>query len=514
MRAPLAVGAVKLALYRSSLRRPFGWVSLIGSLAMSGVVASRMAEPLASPPAGLADGGAPFLVTLFALSAVGWLMLSVLTITSGEMLPAGLLSQFPLSSRARAAGLLTAALIGVTPLATLVGLGAALLGFGVTPIGVAAIVLATVFCVSLHLLVSALIGAAMRSRRGRDVGVLIGGIAAALAWFLYRRSNGILSDAASAHGSTVTDLLGITPPGTFGRAIVSGPLEGLGLLALGAAQTLVVLAIWAWLVERSLTHDAVSVESTRASDAGTLALPLRLLDRLGDRRAAAVCSAEVRATLRDPRRLMQYVSGLVIGCAFVGILQAKSGGLTPLFVSWAAVFLLQTGAPAQFAFDADAAWAFVVSHGRASSDLFGKNLALLVCALPILLAMTIGLMIFTDDPASGPGAFLAAIGAVMTWLGAGSIASVRAPVGIPLDPTKVPKPSAGLRLLGLMGVCMLVVCPAPSFAYAGELMTGSSLPGGLAALAYGALVWRIGFVRAARRLERRQPEIAAALMTA
>ena len=513
MRPVLAVGALKLALYRSSLRRPFGWVSLLGSIAMSAVVASRIALPLASPPDGLPGAGGPYLVTLFALSAAGWLMLSVLTITSGEMMPAGLLAGFPLAAPQRALGLFLAAVLGVTPIATLIGLGGALAGFGVTPVSVAAVVLATVFCVSLNLLASALMGAAMRSRRGRDLGVVIGGLCGALAWFLYREAGSILHGASAARGSSAIDLLSATPPGSFGRAITAEPLAGLGLLALGAVETLAMLVLWAWLVDRSLTRDAVSAGSARRAVVGRLALPLRLLDRLGDRRAAAVCSAEVRATLRDPRRLTQYVSGLVLAGAFVGILQVKSGGLTPLFAGWAAIFLLQTTAPAQFAFDADATWAFVVAHGRPRSDLLGKNLALCVCALPLLAAITVGLMIVTDDPLSGPGAFLAACGAVMAWLGAGSIASVRAPVGIPIDPTKVPKPSAGLKLLGLMGLCMLAVVPAPSLAYGGEVAWGSSLLGGVAALAYGAIVWRIGFGRAARRLERRHPEIAAALMT-
>ena len=509
----LAVGGLKLALYRSSLRRPFGWVSLLGSLAMSGAVASRIAFPLASPPHGLPAGGGPYLVTLFALCGAGWLMLSVLTITSGEMMPAGLIAGFPLSRRQRSLGLFLAAVLGVTPIATLVGLGGALVGFGLTAVSLAAVVLMMAFCVSLNLLSSALISAAMRSRRGRDLGVVIGGLCGALAWFLYREAGAILHGAAGARGSSTIDLLSLTPPGAFGRAIAAQPLEGVGLLALGALETAAMLLAWAWLVERALTRDAVSAGSARRAAVGRLALPLRLLDRLGDRRAAAVCSAEVRATLRDPRRLTQYVSGLVLAGAFVGILQVKSGGLTPLFAGWAAIFLLQTTAPAQFAFDADATWAFVVAHGRPRSDLLGKNLALCVCSLPLLAAITLGLMVVTGKPLSGPGAFLAACGAVMAWLGAGSVASVRAPVGIPLDPTKVPKPSAGLKLLGLMGLCMVAVVPAPSLAYAGEVAWGSSLLGGVAALVYGAIVWRVGFERAAGRLERRHPEIAAALIT-
>ena len=217
MRPVLAVGALKLALYRSSLRRPFGWVSLLGSIAMSAVVASRIALPLASPPDGLPGAGGPYLVTLFALSAAGWLMLSVLTITSGEMMPAGLLAGFPLAAPQRALGLFLAAVLGVTPIATLIGLGGALAGFGVTPVSVAAVVLATVFCVSLNLLSSALIGAAMRSRRGRDLGVVIGGLCGALAWFLYREAGSILHGASAARGSSAIDLLSAIPPGSFGR---------------------------------------------------------------------------------------------------------------------------------------------------------------------------------------------------------------------------------------------------------------------------------------------------------
>ena len=518
----LVICRLKLRLYRRSFERSMGKASFVGSLLFAAALAGRLVAAFVEPPANLAHGGGPYLVTLFSLAAGVWIALAILTLTSGEMLPPGLLTAYPLSRRSRTIGLFAASFIGVAPLATLIAFLSALVGFANSPLAAVVIVLAallgTAFCLALSVIVSTSLGLLMHSRRGRDIGAIVGGCVGGLGYLIYKEVQDILDSAAPSRGGTVVDVLTATPAGALGRAIAearSGSVALAGALLLASAVVVIgMLALWSGVVER------LSVEASGLGGAVSkrrddrLSLPISLFRHFPDQRAAVGCAAELRSIQRDPRRLMQYIGGLVIAALVVGLWQYKAGGIDPTFAGWAGVFLLQTTAPAQFAFDADATWAYVVAAGNPRSDLLGKNLALLIIAMVVLTPIACVLALTSGRADLLAGAVIAALGSSMAWIGMGSIASLVTPVGIPRDPNKVPKPSAGLRLLGFMGICMALALPPPALAYLSERAGATNVPGAALGLVYGAAVWWLGFRSAGMRLERRHPEIAAALITA
>jgi len=128
--------------------------------------------------AGSRPADAAVIAVLFGTAlALGWAVVPLLGFGSDETLDPSRLELLPLRRRDLMVGLLAASLFGIGPFATLIALSGAVVGFA--PLGpgavlvVVAVVLQLALCIALSRAIVTALSSALRSRKGRDLRILI-----------------------------------------------------------------------------------------------------------------------------------------------------------------------------------------------------------------------------------------------------------------------------------------------------------------------------------------------------
>jgi ABC-2 type transport system permease protein len=201
-------------------------------------------------------------VVLTVLYAI-WAALPLLQYTLNEGLDVTKLQIYPVTLAEQMAALVLATFMDVGTLALIGFYVPIAFGWHATPtalaITLAALALAYVHTIALsQLLIAALMGL-LRSRRFRDVSIIIFALLGASFSVLGQLVNPILraSNPRALANIQVDRYLQYTPPGMAARAIAladagSYALAGTWLLVL-AGLALVVLALWGWILRRSVT---------------------------------------------------------------------------------------------------------------------------------------------------------------------------------------------------------------------------------------------------------------------
>ncbi|WP_232661458.1 hypothetical protein [Pseudonocardia sp. TRM90224] len=461
--------------------------------------------------------------TVFAVWTLGWLFGPVLGASDETLRPENF-ALLPLRPTALASGLLGASLVGVAPLVT------ALIMFGLVlvaiPAGIGAVLVAVVaaagqlaLAVLLSRVVFAGLGAALASRRGRDLGVLLGalvGLAYLPIIMLTPHLEPLVVDRTSPLFTAVLHGL----PTGWGPGAVAAAAEGrwavaLGLLAaLGVLDTLLVVA-WSRLLVRRLT---TAQPTARSQAAGSRRGALRTV--LPDSPLGAVIGKELLLWWRDTRRKALMFSSLLIGILLPVFYTWQNSSLVPLASAgiWIVVFAsLQCGNV--YGMDGSAVWQTLVAPAAAQVDVRGRQLAWLLIVGPCTLLAVAVLPAVTGTAEWYPWQ----LAIVAALLGAGSgtfvLASVRAPVPMP---TKGGSPfatgpggTAGkvVNAFAMMGRLLLVVLPPLAVLVAGAITGWSALawaavPLGVACGIWAA--WRWGG-KAAQQVSERGPELLAAV---
>lgn len=324
------------------------------------------------------DRGITIAATLFGVWTLGWLCGPVLFGSSDETVQPEHLRLLPLSNRQLASALLAAAFAGPAPVVNLIAFGglvvlAARWGVAATVVAVFGVLLHLVFVVLLSRVVLAWVGAAMRSRRGKDIGVLVAGLLGLayypMSWLLSHI--GALRDMPPA----VADALRWIPSGWAAVAVEGAaqgnwalavlPLLGLALVSLGLWQA------WSVLLARRL---AAPMNSVGGSAGGGLLGRVRQHGPVG-----AVLVKELRAWSRDSRRRATLLPVLVVGVLMpvFPAVQGNGTGGVPFAGVTSAAFAALAGANL-YGYDGTALWQTLVTPGAARADVRGRLLALLV----------------------------------------------------------------------------------------------------------------------------------------
>lgn len=208
------------------------------------------------------EAGTDVVAALFAVWALGWLVVPILTGGGDETVRPENFALLPVTPRALARGLLAASLVGVPPAATLVGFGGVVVvgaRVGVVPglVAVVGLLGELAFVVVLSRVVIAALGAVLTSRRGRDLGVLLAslvGLAFIPMRFVIQAIGPVLLHRQSPTLTTVVRALPSGWAAVSMRDATRGDLVStvaplLGLVVLIA----VLLAAWAPLLARRLT---------------------------------------------------------------------------------------------------------------------------------------------------------------------------------------------------------------------------------------------------------------------
>jgi ABC-2 type transport system permease protein len=511
---------LKLTLLRNSLRRnrqhQVGLVAaLVVCLPLVAVAFGTLAA-LHGLPAHRLD------VTIILFSAVpaGWTAASVLFFGVDETLDPALLLPLPLDRGDVMRGVLAASVTGIAPVAVLVALSGAILGFGRTG-GALPLVVVAVVCEFLLGLVGArlattFLSAVLRSRRGRDVSALLFALMIVL---ISATTQGFLAALRNAGTTTlrpVVQPLSWLPPGWVARAMADaaahryGPAAGL-LLAVAAAIALMLWA-WAWAIDRLGTTPEPQAR-TKPSQLDLFARPLAWLPRT---RTGAVAAKELRYLWREPRRRVNALLPVMIPMMALIAERLRGGRLDHRTVLVAAsVAVLGSGTFFnQFGTDGQAFWTNVSAGDAAEADLLGKGGAAAVFLLGAGIVMATVLAAISGGWAYLPVAVGVAAGTCGAGLAVAAVISVRAPFPMPDARNLFAAGGSGagcavalLQLVGLLGQAVLAL-PIALLTLAGLLWSTPLLvavtvigPG------YGWLVWRMGVRRAARFAQPRQPEL-------
>lgn len=419
-------------------------------------------------------------VTLFVLQAVAWAIAPMVAFGVDETVDPAKFALLPLRRPTLQRGLLTASLIGLLPLANLVVLVGAALAisepWSVLPIALVVAVLQLVLCVVLSRALSTSLSALMTSRRGRDLGLIVGvGIFALYMGFTWSLNRG--DGAGLATGATVVaSALAWSPPGALARLPL---LVGQGAWAEAGAAVLVALAglglaWWWWSValERSLTTmPSTTSSSAPAGEHDSTAVGVGLWGT-----AQVVAQRDRVLIWRDPMRRAAWLVLLVLAIGWPFIVIGHSGALYAVTL---AALLVGAQAGNVYAIDGSALWLhmlIITDRTKARGEAIGHALAAGILGIGVVLLSVVVLAAVYDDWALLPGAVGLCLSAVLGGLAVALYLSARLPYAVPQSRKSMfassvagQKGRTAVATFGLMFGGAVLALPAAAFVLASHL---------------------------------------------
>jgi ABC-2 type transport system permease protein len=456
-----------------------------------------------------------------------WTVVPLLGFGTDETLDPQRLALLPLRRGELLRGLLAAALVGVAPIATAIGLSGAILGqardvFGAFLIAVA-IATTLLLCVTASRALIALLAPLLRSRKGRDLTIMAVTLAA-----LVPQAFQVFSSRAGEKDprAIFAYIEGNVRPTPFGLGGVAATEAGKGhylasIAALGGMLGIiaVLLLVWSRMIPRAMTTADIAPAAKVRARGRVDALPLfpRWLPFLPRTRVGAVAAKELAYFVRDPRRRAPLLTALIIPALLLFSTmrdgETRSGATTLL----ALVALLPASGLTlnQFGLDGAALWALVVSGNEIESDLTGKNIATALMVVPLVAVPAIVTAAVVDGWAYLPLTVGIAPGLLGVILEVGNVVSAWAPYAVP--DRKNPLASnpgqgcvgglAALAALVVDGIMLIPVASVVAITLAALPLATATIVSVLAAAGYGFAAWRIGRSVAAGHLHGRMPEL-------
>ncbi len=399
------------------------------------------------------------------------------------------LADLPLTRGEVAAGTAIAASIGVLPLATAAGLlGAiAVLTVKAPPMFVFLLVVGVgqfVLCVVSSRLLATGLMRASRSRRGRDVGVIIAALVSSGLWMATQA----LNIASPGTRRLISTILEWTPAGAFGWAahdLVTGhPARAALRLAFGAAT--IVLMAWWWTVELAKSMGsrrsgalrnagamkgkqsyayrppAVSTSAVRRQARGPINHPVFVIVR-----------KELRYLLRSPYRRASLLVGCFFGAPFVLLQSTRINPDTLPPVAIAPIALLFGIAISHnlLGLDASSLWIELGTGVRMRDLLLGRALAAApTLIVPVWLSALLTVVVTGNSTGVTPTLALSVVAAGVP-LGVGALVSVLVPFPVADDSSPLGNQSAMTGrgcLVGIVHAAGLIVSGvllSPVFAF-------------------------------------------------
>lgn len=498
---------LKLRLLRASLRKPARLVLVILGLVLGVLMVGLFGASLVvfrdEPRTAAALG-----TLIAAVLALGWATVPIAAFGVDETLDVGRLALLPIRRERLLTGLLAAAFLGVAPILTvlLVGVAAAAVvhSAAAVPVALVAFVLVSTMCLLLGRLTTSALSRLLRSRRGRDLAVLVG-LLVVLAAQLPRL---LVQNLDEERLLVIGDVLRWTPPGAGIRSVADasagswGP--ALAELLYAAVTVAALLAGWYVALGAALTVVDASTERTRSRRRpGLIAL-------LPGGRLGAVAGKELRYAWRDPRLKFSWLQMMVFGLAVPAFSLLHAGGrFAPLLVGMLSALLVSSLAFNQYGPEGSAFWMSVVvtaTERDARTDLAGRNTATaLVVGIWVLVAST-ALAVVTGTPSAVPLALGAGAAVLGAGLGVGAVLSVLAPYPVPDQPgAAFAGPGAGRGCLAglfwLLGSAVTASASAPVWAPA---LVWGDRPAVVPAVLVGGLAWGAGLAWVGRRIAAQQ----------
>jgi len=461
-----------------------------------------------------------------ALMWVLWTTVPVIVFPLDETLDPNRFSLLPFERRQLLAGLLSAGLITppiIIPLMILTVTAMLFSGWLATPVVVVAAALTLAILIVSGQAFTAIVSALVRSRRGRDlIMVIIAGLG--LVGFLLQRS---IANAVGSYGLAgaverypLSNFRILIPPAGAQDAIVSastGDVWGVVAgLTLSAAWLAALLWFWHWIVQRLLTTPEITTVSRRSANRG-------LAERFGWSTVLIVARKELRYYLREPRMRMVWTGaviflGFLVAATLFGDAQlqrVKEQEWMPLLAPIVVLFVGLPIALNQFGWERRAASFLFALPASPLQVLVGKNLATGSGLLVEAAAVSIAFSFYV-----GSARYLTLLPplmltAVLAQMAVGNIVSAVTPLRLPDAGTDVFSQASeqgclaiGSQLIAFFVIGLTLVIPASAMTIA-LFYTDALSPMLIAWLSvvWGLILYGAGLVISTWVVRRRLPEI-------
>ncbi|MEV0899596.1 ABC transporter permease [Actinoplanes sp. NPDC049802] len=456
-----------------------------------------------------------------ALIMLGWVFLPLLFFGVDNTLDPAQFALLPLRRRTLISGMTAAALAGLPALATLaatagtVDSAARLGGVGAALAALLGIVCGLLLCVLLSRAVISAFATALRSRRARDLATIMLAVVTASIGPMELALLGLLNRADWDAVAGIAEVTGWTPlgaPYSMGVDVVAGrawavPLKV--LIVLIAAGGL--LLWWSRTLERAMAGAAGGAVPGRAMAPDPRAPVTRLLFRWSPRsRFGALTAREIRYWWRETRRRAALVTLGVAG-VFLPITAAFAGGGEG---ATGMAFVVGAIAPValanQFGYEGSAYATNLATGVPGRLEVHSRAAAHALYTVPtlVLVAVVTGLV------ADRPEGIAAQFGTLMATYGTGLALvlpiSVRSAYALPDTNGPFSLSSGGGLSKALPGAAALIgaMVGALPVVLLVWMWPWLGLPVGLV---YGAAAYWLGANVAGRLLDRRMPELLAAV---
>ncbi|MEV4345393.1 ABC transporter permease [Actinoplanes sp. NPDC049596] len=524
----LAFVRLKLRLIANGLRGRPGRVALfVTGLLVSGIWAVAGYAIFASPGVLDNEQAAGILLPLGGAALVlGWVVLPLVFFGVDESLDPARFALFPLRRRTLIVGLFVAALVGLPAVATLVATAGAVTTaahFGGAPaalVQLAGILVGLLLCVAVSRAVTSAFATGLRSRRSRDLAVVLLAVTAALLGPLQLAVLAALQRADWAAFGTVADIAGWTPlgaPFSVGLDVAAGRVWAVPLKLLIACAAIAAL-LWWWsaTLERAMLGAAASGRGGEATETGSPVDRLvgRLLfgRRLPATRFGALVAREVRYWLRETRRRASLITFTVVGLFLPVSISMSSGSVSPVALFVGA--LAAIGLANQFGYEGSAYAANLTAGVPGRTEIHSRAAAHALFTMPLLVVVAIVATVVGGRPEAIGAQFGGLVAAYGVGLGVVLPISVLAAYALPETTSPFALSSGGGAAKGLLtlgAILATIVVSAPLQVvgfFLGDAWLWLGLPAGIA---YGCAAYLIGSGVAGDLLDKRMPEVLAAV---
>lgn len=508
---------LKLRLLRNVFRTPGGPGLLVFILVatFAGAVAALWVRDL--------DDRARLAIAPLAAAAVvaGWSASPLVFGSTDDTIDTTRLALFDLPARRLAPGMAAAGLVGPGPFAALLPL----LGLASTAPDPMSVLVAAVAAVTTMLtattasrLALTALGAGLRRRRSRDLATVAAGVVVGAAAIGAQAVSVLDLDLRLTQVEAWAGVAGRTPFGWTGQAMAAAidgrPVAALGWLAAAAALVVAMGRLWVWVLDGVLGN----VEEAEAAPVhGGHLLRAGSSGRLG----WIVLAKETRYLRRHPRYRVQVVSQVIVlaigGTPFLEAVLAGDPSAT-LLGAIPGLTAGMTGANL-LGPDGRALWAETLALRSLRPLIRGRSLVFVGLGMVLAAITTLSVAAITGGWRHVPVALGAALGMALIGAGTGALTSTFAFSTYPDDHSAnlFASTSPGNGCLNAVytfgGVMVGLALSLPVLLALGRADTDRSVAAAIlfGAPLVGAAIWIAATALAGRRVDRRTPEIVAAL---
>lgn len=461
------------------------------------------------------------MVLSFTLLFGGWVFGPLVMGGVDDTLDPTRLALLPITRDEMRRGLVAASLTGYVPVATVIALTGAVLGFGRFGIGGFLVLMAVLIELLLALSAARALAVGLahssRSRKGRDISIVVASLGGSVLW-LGTQSVRLLN---ASQFERAIDVLRWLPAGALGQAVVDARDGSYGTAAnriiVGGALALLMLRFWMTGLDKLLVLPE-TVRHERRSAAAGFPLLGRWAGLLARRPWAVVMVKELRYLTRAPQRRSALIVGTVIGAPFAFLQVLRTGHLGPGSVWFAPASLLFGIGASNNLLGADAAalWLETSTGLRMRTLLAGKSLAAIPYLVCPVLVSTVAIGVMSGN---GVGALLVIALSLVCWgvpLGIGCLVSVYAPFPQPdqSNPFANRRPSAGegclIGVLGVVGLAVAAILLSPvalMMAYVHHRGVVATLVALVLSGVWSTGIWAAGLAIASRHAQRHEADL-------